>query len=215
MRLLVIAPHADDEVLGCGGTVARRAAEGWEVHVVVAALPQRTDAERTLRQSELEAAAAILGVARTSVLLEADDPDLDRIPRRELVARLDRHVTSVPYEQVLFPYPSHHQDHRLLSEASFSALRPRPALASLHVAAMYEYPYVGWDLEAPSPGGRWYVDIAETLERKLEALAVYRSQARGEEHPISATGVRTLAAKRGLECGRAHAEMFRIARWVE
>ncbi len=119
-----------------------------------------------------------------------------------------------PYKEALFPYASHHQEHRALHDAAFSALRPRPALSDLHRVAVYEYPWIGWDPSHPA-GGRWYVDVSEHLETKVEALKAYRNLRDREDHPISVAGIRALATRRGTECGASAAELFRVLRVVE
>src|SRR5688572_7808705 len=96
MRILVLAPHADDEVLGCGGFIARRAAEGCEVHVLVATIGDVCDVNGTSKSSatercaELAEASRILGVAHHEVLFENYENRLDTLPRLDLVTRLDR-----------------------------------------------------------------------------------------------------------------------------
>ncbi len=212
----MLAPHPDDEVLGCGGTIARRVAEGWRVDVVVARLTSgdASPAEVAELRADLVRAGEVLGVTRTTVLIEGGEGDLDHLPRRELVARIDTLFEEEGYAEVLFPYASHHQDHRAVHEAVFSALRPRPALNGLRRVGLYEYPWVGWD-PAPPPGGRWYVDISEHLETKIAALEAYRDLRDRDGHPISIAGVRALAAQRGVECGVRHAELFRVLRCQE
>jgi LmbE family N-acetylglucosaminyl deacetylase len=220
VRILILAPHADDEVLGCGGMLARRAAEGHEVQVVVASIGTvhapdgRLKVTGEARRAELLEAARRLSIPPPRVLYEELENRLDTLPRTELLGRLDALLLAEPWDQVFFPFASHHQDHRVLHEATWSALRQRPQRRTERLAALYEYPYVGW-APAPVPGGRWYVDIGAQLERKLHALAAYVSQAAPAEHPLSARGVEALAALRGAECGVRHAELFYVVRMLD
>ena len=213
----MIAPHADDEVLGCGGTVAAAAAAGAEVALVVMAMGGikhchlETAAEMADRVAEMEAAARSLGIASTRVLFPGWDMRLESVPMLELVTAVDE-VLSPSCDELYFPEPSHNLDHRRTHEAVLSALRqtgrPSPGLV-----ATYEGTVVGW----PSPsgeGGRLYVDVAATLEAKVAALRAYRSQIRSYPHPISDEAVRRLAAMRGLECGLDAAERFQVLRMV-
>jgi LmbE family N-acetylglucosaminyl deacetylase len=126
--------------------------------------------------------------------------------------RLDALATA-GYDQVFLPVPSHHQDHQIVYQVGFAALRPRGSPGPSLVAA-YEYPYVGWAPEEPR-GGRWYVDISGTLDRKKAALAAYRTQAASPPHPLSWEAVETLARQRGFESGFRHAELFHVLRMTD
>jgi len=220
MRILILAPHADDEVLGCGGMLARRAAEGHEIQVVVASVGTvrapdgRLKVTGEVRRAELAEAARRLSIPPPKVLYDELENRLDTLPRTELLGKLDALLAASPWDQVFFPYASHHQDHRVLHEVTWSALRQRPERRMERLAALYEYTYVGW-APAPVPGGRWYVDVSAQLERKLHALEAYASQAAPDEHPLSARGVEALAALRGAECGVRYAELFYVVRMLD
>jgi LmbE family N-acetylglucosaminyl deacetylase len=212
MRLLVIAPHADDETFGCGGTIASRVAAGHEVHVVVASLSDVYVSSRLLKNSaaqrheELGEALRRLGVQQHT-LLGFDENRLDQVAQVELITRLDEVLAAELYDQIFFPSASHHQDHRAIFHACSSALRRaerRPRLV-----ALYEHPCSSW-AATPPPGGRYYVDVSRHLERKLDALCAYESQLREPPHELSIDAVRKLAALRGVECGVEYAEMFHL-----
>ena len=218
MRVLIVSPHADDEVLGCGGMIARRVAEGHHVDVAVVTVADvyRGDELKSSMQTrvdELGEACRILGATNLPILLPGHENRLDTVPMIDLMGKLDALLVETPYDQVFVPYPSHHQDHRRVFEAAFGALRekgrPGPSLV-----AQYEYPYVGWSPE-PIAGGRYYVDVTDHLSAKRDALAAYASQAYAAPHPIAWESVEALARQRGAECGRAHAELFYVLKMVD
>jgi LmbE family N-acetylglucosaminyl deacetylase len=220
MTILVVAPHADDEVLGCGGLIAKRVAQGQEVQVVVCGLGglrQRGLAQMPTiaeRRDEFEAAGKVLGVAGTSVLFAGQDMRLDTLPRLTLVSALDAVLDLRPYTEIYLPAPSVNHDHRVVYEAMLSALRPTVARPALLRIAAYEYAMSGWP-HATSDGGNYYVSITETLAAKLKALECYPSQIRPYPHPCSRGAVVALAHYRGLESGMIAAEMFYILREIE
>jgi len=220
MSVLVIAPHADDEVLGCGGTMARRAAEGREVHVVVASIGDVLRSDGSLkvrsaeRRSELAEACRRLGVASHEVLFEGMENRLDTLPRIEIVSQLDRVLQRRAWDEVFLPGVACHHDHEVVCEASLAALRQRPGRKRECLSAQYEYPHSTWS-NGPSDAGMWYVSLGRHLETKLSALAAYASQSVPEPEPLSIEGVRRLALLRGVEVGVEAAERFRILRQFE
>jgi LmbE family N-acetylglucosaminyl deacetylase len=216
-RILVVAPHADDEVIGCGGMLAAEAAAGTQIALVVMAMGGvkhcHLDDAATIadRVAEMEAAARHLGIGSTRVLFPGKDMRLESVPMIELVTALDA-VLAEGCDECYFPEPSHNLDHRRTHEAVLAALRPAGRQAP-RLVATYEGTVVGWPSPA-GPGGRLYVDVTTTLEAKVAALLAYRSQARTYPHPTSEEAVRRLAAMRGLECGLAAAERFHLLRMV-
>ncbi|MCG8420965.1 MAG: PIG-L family deacetylase [Proteobacteria bacterium] len=218
MRILVISPHADDEVIGCGGTILRSVAEGHSVDVVVVTVGnvnrrhEEVKSTKSTRLREFEAVAAELGLSNYSVLFEDYENKLDMLPMLEIISQLDS-ALDAGYDQVFFPYASHHQDHRVMYEACFSALREGARDNPPSLIAMYEYTYIGW-APASVPGGRYFVNITPYMERKKAILSLYSSQLHSEPHPISIGSVETLARMRGMESGTQYAEMFYLLKMV-
>lgn len=217
-RILVIAPHADDETIGCGGTLALAAERGAVITLVVMAVGGikhyhlEQAAMARARLDELEASARILGVARTKVLFAGHDMRLEDLPMLEIVTALDDVVRSAEFDECYIPESSHNRDHQITHDAAVAALRPA-GRKPLKLIAEYE----GTSRNVHSdtaPAGTLFVDIEATLSKKLAALREYKSQIRDYPHPISEEAVRRLAAMRGLECGIQVAERFRVLRMI-
>ena len=217
-KILVIAPHADDEVIGCGGIIARAAKNGSQVKLVVMATGGikhhhlEEIASTDDRLAEMKSAAQTLGIRATQVLFPGRDMRLEELPMLELVTALDGVIRADDFDECYIPEPSHNRDHQLTNEAAIAALRPsgrRP----MNLVAAYEG--TSYDFRtATTPAGTLYVDIAATLDSKIEALHHYTSQARTYPHPMSEEAIRRLAAMRGMECGVDYAERFRVLRMV-
>jgi LmbE family N-acetylglucosaminyl deacetylase len=205
MRILIVAPHSDDETIGCGGMISKASGRGDDVYVVTVALGYGDT-----RYEELLKAADVLGARDTKVLYWDKDSCLDTIPQRELVSRFDE-VLSEPYDEVYIPYNHFHQDHRAVFDACLSSLRVglrhTPGLV-----AMYETVFPAWSTFS-AWHGKMYVDITNTINRKTDALFCHKSQLnRSARYPLSIDAVRTLARERGMECGVEYAEMFYVLR---
>lgn len=224
-RILVIAPHADDETLGLGGTIARRAAEGHEVHVGVVTghgegthpLWPRTTWEKV--RAEARRAMDVLGVSElhfeeVPAALVADQPvwQLNKVVGG-LVERIQPHVLYVP-----FPFDLH-KDHREVFHALSVAWRPSSAVGR-QIRAVYCYEVQSethWNapyLEAGFVPNAW-VDISDQLETKLRALACYESQLRPAPDARSLEAVRALAVWRGAQQGMVAAEAFVTIRLLD
>jgi N-acetylglucosamine malate deacetylase 1 len=227
MNILVIAPHADDEVLGCGGLIAKRAAQGHDVYVVIIGLgglklkttfQYATERDYTgvdsRRYEELKAATRVLGVRDMRVVYPLKEMRLDSVSAIELVTRFDDAVNEREYTEIYIPCPSVNHDHEIVYKAMLAALRPSIARPYLKRICAYEYALSSWPLPAVS-GGNLYVDITCALHIKLQALACYASQKRPYPHPCDPAAVEALAHFRGMESGVNAAEMFYILRELE
>lgn len=214
-KILIIAPHADDEAFGCGGMMAKMAAQGAAVELLVFAVGgvhhRHLEAEATLsaRMDELDAASKILGVRKYSVLYLGKDMRLDTIPQLDMVGKLDKVLDRGQYDSVFYPYPSHNHDHAAVHSACVAALRPGARYPGPSLIAMCDYIYSAWSL-ALSSGGRMYVDITETIEAKCKAIQAYASQLRPFPNPMCVETIMLVARTRGMESSYQYAELFHI-----
>lgn len=218
--VLVVAAHPDDEVLGCGGTMARHAAEGDTVNVAIVAegITSRGGAGAADGLAELAAAAraanAILGVAAVR-LLGLPDNRLDGMDRLDLVQRVEALVAEFRPDIIY----THHAgdlnvDHRRVHEAVVTAARPLPGCA-VTTLLFFE---VASSTEWQPPGSAvpfvpsWFVDISAELERKEAALRAYSGEMRPWPHARSVQAVSHLARWRGASAGMEAAEAFMLGR---
>lgn len=214
---LVIAPHPDDEVLGVGGTMARLADEGGEVHVCIAT---RGRAERFGQaqiervRSETAAAHSRLGVTETHWL---DHPaaELDTVPHGALNVSLGELVRRLGARMLFIPHVSDlHLDHQRVFLSSLVASRPHQAIYPRTVLAYETVSETNWNAPYLTPPfvPNVHVDISATLERKLAAFADFESQVRAAPHERSVETLRALATLRGATVHRPAAEGFVLIR---
>ena|SRR2546425_1984076 len=218
--VVVVAAHPDDEVLGCGGALARMALEGRAVHILLLADGEtsRTEGSNRLaaRNAAAESACKILGCASVEVL-GLPDNRLDGVELLDVVKRIEVSVEHHRPSTVL----THHVgdvnvDHRVAHEAVLAACRPRPG----HPVTELLFFEVPSSTEWRPPGSaepfapNWFVDISKTLAVKLKALQVYRSELRKFPHPRSLRAVEALARWRGATVGVEAAEAFVLGRKI-
>jgi LmbE family N-acetylglucosaminyl deacetylase len=223
-RVLVVAPHADDEALGCGGLLARLRDQACATHVIYLAVDgfrhYGYEGETTYDQrlSEIRAVTSLLGC--TYEIAYGDRglmEKLDTVPRRELVDRMEDALNKHRPELLLLPSGhDYDQDHVAAFDAGFAAARPIAEVFGKwlvpHVMT-YESAKLNWAHE-PSPRVAASCDISTHLETKLDAMRLYASQLRPSPHIRSLEAVTALAELRGKEIGVRYAEAFGVLRTV-
>lgn len=216
-RLCVIAPHPDDETLGAGGTIARFAADGVEVSVLIVSghlpplYPQ--EAFETTRREGEEAMRA-LGVTRWE-FLEIPATKVHEAPVAELTGKVAGFVRAGDPEWVLIPFPDRHIDHRVIFDAAVVACRPVRAEAPRVVLAYETLSETHWNVPGVEPAfvPEFYVDIGTHMETKQVALNCYASQIHGAPSR-SIDACTALARFRGSQNGCDYAEAFKVVRIV-
>ena len=213
MRILVFAPHNDDEVLGVGGTIRRHVLMGDSVFVCEVT----SGPKYKMMQEQARLAHERLGVTE-AVFLNLPVSQLADLPKTELNARIDEIVKRFSPDVVYTPFLGDmHFDHRMVTEAVLVATRPVNG-CPVKKAYMYEtLSETGWN--APYGSNNFspnrYVDISDTLEDKLAAMACYTSQVHPFPHPRSAEAISALAMHRGAEAGKKYAESFMLIREID
>ncbi len=218
MRVLVIAPHPDDEILGLGGTINRLINHGHNVTVAIATKgwpPLFPDEQVARVRTEAIAANKTIGLTDLR-FLDLPVTKLHAIPEHELNAAFSQLVEDVKPETVFLPFPSdRHEDHRQVFDAALVALRPVGTGSRVRRILCYEtVSETHWSAagleKAFDP--HLFVDIGDNLDAKLSAMSRYASQVRPAPDARSLVAVRSLAVWRGSVVGFAAAEAFVVVR---
>lgn len=222
-KVLVVAPHADDETLGCGATMARMASEGHDVTVAV----MTGHGERgphplwprsvwdTVR-AEAREAMDVLGVKRL-LFREIPAATLANHPVHEINKEAVGIVEEVRPEVLFVPFLwDLHKDHREIFHA-FSVAWRTVSAAGKGIREIYAYETLSethWNAAYLEPGfvPNVHVDVSDFLEKKLEALAKYKSQIHPPPATRSIEAVRAQAVWRGAQVGLRAAESFVLVR---
>ncbi len=217
-NVLIIAPHPDDEVLGCGGTIARLAAEGSDVAVAIVTkgTPLFPAAQVRRVRAEARQAGKHLGV-RQLLFLDLPVTTLHLIPRHKLNGIFaDLIGKTVKPDTVFLPFPGdRHEDHRQVFDAAMVAMRPDGRRHRVDRICCYEtVSETHWSAPGIEPvfQPNWYVDISRTLDAKLAAMRRYASQLEDGIPARSLSALEALARFRGSIAGMPAAEAFQIVR---
>lgn len=211
-KILVIAPHADDEVLGCGGYLYSEMLKGSEIVLLIGTIgginPSQTS---SVRYDEFKEVCRSLK-ANGKVIIDGKDAELDTVSSNDIVGRIDQEIRVFKPTKVFVNYSSHHQDHKKTYECAMAALRLKEGYMPPFVA-LYEYPFVNGVIGSID-GGRLYHNITDTISHKCRLFSHYGSQAKSSPSPLNEDGIKALAKIRGVECGVGYAELFYIQKMM-
>lgn len=206
-RILVIAPHADDEVLGCGGYLLhQKNADNADIRIIVATIggsDKRQDF--STREMEFLNVCNALG-AKGKYLYKNMDALIDTVSSFEIVSKLDKEIDDFKPDEIFVNCMSKHQDHIKLFQCAMSSIRLREGYMPKFVA-LYEYPFSTQGYNVHS-GGKVYHDISDNIDDKIKLFKLYETQIRNSPSPLNERGIKALASIRGLESGVMYAEMF-------
>lgn len=220
MRVLVIAPHPDDEIIGVGGTIAKRAKDGNEVYVCVVTKgksPLFNDEFIEQGRKECRKADKKLGVKET-IFLDFPAVMLETVPRYEFNGKISEVVNSIKPDEVYIPHRGDMQiDHQMVVDAAMVAVRPRGNNYPKRVYAYETLSETGWNI--PNIVNEFiptvYEDITDTYEVKLEAMALFESQLSVFPEARSIGAIEALAKYRGATVSVKAAEAFSLVREVK
>jgi len=217
MKTLIIAPHPDDEILGCGGTLLRKKFEGAELGWLIVtgiSVEAGWTAERvSQRDAEITAVAEAIGFDRVFNLC-LPTTQLDRLPMGSLVQQFSAVFQEFTPEEVMLPNRSDvHTDHRIVFDAAAACTKwfRYPSVRRVLAYETVSETEFGID-PACCFKPNYFVDIGRFLERKLEVLEFYRSELGQFPFPRSVEAVKALAAVRGATAGFEAAEAFELLR---
>jgi len=226
MTVLVVAAHPDDEVLGCGATIARLAKEGHEIYIatmsegITSRYQQREQVDMALVESlhaRSHQVAKMLG-AKDTYMQNLPDNCFDTVPLLDIIKSIEALIARVTPEIIY----THHGgdlniDHAVIYRAVLTATRPVEGCPVRELYAFEVPSSTEWAFQQFTPVFKpnTFVDISATLETKIKAMSLYESEARKFPHPRSPEALRTMAQWRGSLVGYEAAEAFELIRAIK
>jgi len=224
MKILVIAAHPDDEVLGCGGTIAKSVSEGDEVYCLILGegVSSRYKSRELAKKKEYQGlkadakkAARILGIKK---VFFKDFPDnrFDTVPLLELIKAVEEVKEKIKPDVI---YTHHYGDlnidHQITFKAVLTACRPLPEetvreIYSFEVPSATEWAAPGTHDFTPNV----FTDISETFDKKIEAIRAYKSEVREYPHPRSPKSLEIIGKRWGVVVGGRFVEPFSLIRLI-
>ncbi|MDD5086535.1 MAG: PIG-L family deacetylase [Candidatus Nanoarchaeia archaeon] len=212
MKILVIAAHPDDEVLGMGGTILKHIDQGDEVFVCMMTKGYEPDWTKEFIKNKIVEAEKVdkfLGVKKR-FFCGFPTARLNTIPHGE-ISKGVRNVINEVKPDIIYTHSEKdiHEDHRIIFNSVMVASRPitenKIKIICFEILSSSE-----WNHKSFCPN--YYVDIEKYIEKKIKAFSIYESEVREYPHPRSKKGIEILAKKRGMEVCIPYAESFKIIR---
>ncbi|MFT5294346.1 MAG: LmbE family N-acetylglucosaminyl deacetylase [Psychroserpens sp.] len=222
-NVLVVVAHADDEALGCGATIAKHAAQGDDVTLLVmtdgVSARMNTMAKsspivvsKKERKSALQQSADILGIKH---IYQAGFPDnkMDGVELLTITQFIEKNTENVNPEIIYTHSLSDlNIDHRLTAQAVLTAFRPLPASSVKTILSFEVLSSTEWQFGELQFSANWFVDVSDFYDKKISALQCYQEEMREFPHPRSFIAVEALAKLRGATLGKRYCEAFQLLR---
>lgn len=219
MKILVIAPHADDEILGVGGTIAKYIYEGHEVYVCVITTghPSMFSQEVLCKlRSEVIEAHEFLEIKNT-FFLDLPAVLLSEVPKHEINKKINDVIDDIQPDIVYIPhFGDMHLDHYIVSQASMIGVRPIKEHKILEVYSYETLSETEWNIPHLTNAfiPNTFIDVTNYIEKKTKAMECFTTQLNEFPHPRSLEAIESLAKLRGSTIGVRAAEAFCLVRRI-
>ena len=219
-KVLIVAPHADDETLGCGGTILKLVKSGYEVHwLLITGLTIEagfTKNQRDKRNKEINKVSRAYNFSAVHQL-NLPAARLDTLPIGDIIALISSVMIKVKPEQVFIVYRNDaHSDHEITFDAVMSATKSFRYPFVKRICAYETISETDFGMK-PEDGGfkpNVYVDIGDYLNKKLDILELFESEVQAFPFPRSRKALESLAYVRGAQCNAQAAEAFMLIKEI-
>ena len=220
-KILIVAAHPDDEVLGCFGTVAKLIKDGYEAFVLILGegkTSRDTDEENKKDElctlnSEMKKAHDVIGIKKTFVYNFADNR-FDSVDLLDIVKVVSEIKDKVQADIIFTHFENDlNIDHQITYKAVVTATRP---MEDESVKEIYSFEILSsteWNYPL-SFNPDTFFDISDTIELKLQAMKKYKSELKEYPHPRSLEGIELNAKYNGMRVGKKHIEAFKSIRVI-
>ena len=218
MNTLVVAPHPDDETLGCGGTLFRRKSEGasliWVIVTSVSESLNWSEQEQQNRDNEIKRVSKSYGF-KDVYELGLPSAELDTIPKHEIINSFSKIVSKSSPNEIFLPfYGDSHSDHSIIAECMNSALK----WSNNSPLSIYSYETLSETEMGNGIKGNFvpnvYIDISKYLSKKIKTMSIYENQLGQHPFPRSSLSIESLAYLRGSTIGVKAAEAFSLVKQI-
>lgn len=223
-KILIVAAHPDDEILGCGGTVARLITAGYTAYTLIlgegitSRYNDQTSSPKEKKEllslkNNIEKANKIIGIKDTFVF-DFPDNSFDKVPLLEIVKVIEKIKNEIKPEIIFTHFKDDlNVDHKITYNAVITSTRPLPEETVKEIYSFEVLSSTEWNFPTTFSPDIFY-DISETIDLKIKAMESYKSEIRKFPHPRSSKGIRLNAQCWGMKVGLNYAEAFKCVRKI-
>ena len=213
-RIMVVAPHPDDETLGCGGTLLRHISEGDHVYwLIMSTISKEAGYSRERVDSRTDEIRRVIESYGFASMQQAPfiTTRLDTYPKSDLIGEVSNYISKIEPDTIYLPFRHDvHSDHEAVFDAVVSCAK---SFRYPFVKRLRAYETLSETEFSVRPGNNGFVpnlwvDISEYLDRKMEIMQIYKSELGYHPFPRSEKNLRALATLRGATAGKDAAEAF-------
>ena len=218
-KILVVAAHPDDEILGCGGTISKLKNENYiEVMFMTNGVSSRGNDKKQIQRRRK----ACLNLFRylslpAPTICNFPDNQMDKIPLLKVIKKIEKKIKTYKPDTIITHY-SHclNIDHRITFDAVTTACRPVNGLSVKKILSFEIPSSTDWALfKGKNFQPNYFVDISKHLKNKINLIKFYKEELRNYPHSRSIAAIKALASVRGVSCGVKYAEGFYLNRFID
>lgn len=218
-KIVVIAPHTDDETLGAGGYLLKRKSEGdviYWINVTNVKVEYGYSIEEVKRWNEIIHMVSQKFNFKEVFDLALEPSSLDKMEKSLLISMLRTCLDNIQPDIVLLPfYDDTHSDHRVVFDAAIACCKSFRNPQIKKVMCMEIISETDYAISDRGFLPNYFVDISDYIDEKVEILELYKSEVHESPFPRSVDAIIALAKYRGASCYSHYAEAFRIVKEVE
>jgi len=220
-KIMVIAAHPDDELLGCGGTLLKHSRKGDFIKTIILGqgMLSRGEDESILVKLRADAKQAN-DLAGVNELKFFDFPDnaFDSVPLIEIIKTVEKEIDELEPDIIYTHFGNDlNIDHRKTFQAVMTATRPQPGMKNPDIYSFYIQSSTDWiaSSEKDQFVPNVFVDIEDTIEKKIEALEKYETEMKAYPHSRSLESIRIFSQYWGTRVGKQFVEPFVLVRSIQ
>lgn len=220
-RIVVVAPHPDDETLGCGGTILKHRANKDEVYWIIVTETTEADgyshAQVDKREKEIAQVTKAYGFTKV-FRLGIPTARVDQIPMKELVGKMSAIINEVKPDTIYLPFNFDvHSDHRAIFDAAYSCTKSFrfPYLRKILMMEIISETDFAPATKESGFVPNLFVDISKYMQKKLEIMKIYKTEMGKHPFPRNLNNIKALAHLRGSSAGCPYAESFMLLKQID
>ena len=215
-RILVVAVHADDETLGCGGTLLKHKANNDKIHWLICTTTNKNKNYYQNREKEINKVSKLFNFDSVHNL-QFETTKIDQYNMNEIIEKISRVINKVKPSIIYLPFKEDvHTDHKKVFEASYSCTKSfrYPFIKKIYMMETLSETEFALSTKKDSFMPNTFVDISKYMDKKIQIMKVYKSEVGKHPFPRSVISIKALASFRGSTSRCKFAESFMLLKEI-